>query len=233
MKALGCDLLKIILERMAPKLLIMTGLTKVYESALLQCLKYLPPSTPTEESSKILRAAYPAIRQLSKTAFPTDQQSKERGEMLHHTVSDGLALGFTYASENIEISTFLLEEMTLIVKDLGLMSIQDLKVLMQIITQTLSAPFATTAPQRLSAAAKALRTLIVCAWPRIHEYKGEIVWAVCVCEDRIRGEENQADLIPAQKSLQDVCDLLVVATGIDENELEHLRKTLRPESRKV
>lgn len=75
-KALGCELLTLLLHATPPPLLVRTGLGEVMEEAVMPCTAYLPTLTPEEQSYALLGAAYTALFALGDVRYPSQRQEQ-------------------------------------------------------------------------------------------------------------------------------------------------------------
>jgi tRNA nucleotidyltransferase (CCA-adding enzyme) len=197
-KAQGCELLKLLLDKTPPILLKRTGLGEVFEEALMPCLGYLPTLTPEDQSARLLSAAYPALISLSKildSTSPTtsSQFTSPRIKLLDTLIRKGILMTFTYCLEHAKITTVTTKNLAVILHLLGLECIKHLSFVLPMLSSILTHPFVTASPSLLLESVKALQTLVLNAWPRIHVYKTEVLKCVVVPWIRIQQEEGGGD----------------------------------------
>ena len=127
-KAKGCNFLAIFLEKCPSLLLERTGLGEVFENAVTPCLLYLPSLTMESESLEMLKAAYPALISLTLVRFPGGKHQAAKIKALDRILRNGVLKGYAHAGEHVEIGKFLVNEMMVLVKELGANSVKHLKV---------------------------------------------------------------------------------------------------------
>jgi tRNA nucleotidyltransferase (CCA-adding enzyme) len=127
-KAKGCELLAILLAATPPALLARTGLGEVFYDAMMPCLSYLPSLTPQDQSLHLLGETYPALIALSRVRYPSDDNRKERMEMLDQVLRKGVLKGHFHCSDNVRITEFLVNQLRLLINEMGIWSVKHLKV---------------------------------------------------------------------------------------------------------
>ena len=127
-KVKGCNLLAMFLQRCPSLLLERTGLGEIFENAVLPCLLSLPSLTEEAESLEMLKAAYPALMSLALLRFPGGEYQAAKVKALDKILRDGVLKGYAQAGEHVRIGTLLVNEMTILVKELDIESVKHLKV---------------------------------------------------------------------------------------------------------
>lgn len=197
-KSLGASLLTQILAATPPSLLQRTGLGEVFEQALIPCLTYLPPLTPTEECVKLLDAAYPALLQLANVRYPLDAagaattkipsgllpSSRLRNKALDTLIHQGIFHSYTHASQYPGLLLCLCTHLSSILDTMGLESVKHLNSLIPMLNEVLNNRTLANAPEHqdvLIAAAQAMQSVLRNAWPRINIRRLEVVKGVIGC----------------------------------------------------
>ena len=218
-KTVGCQLASLLLQRTPPSLLTRTGLSEVFEEALMPCLGYLPSLTPEIESAALLSAAYPALISLSramqdpKRANPQDRASLSMQiKLLDTMVRKGVLAGFSHCGENVKITTVLLQNLSLITQELGVETVKHLKHILPMLSDVLGNALGFTHPSTLLAASKSLQCVITSAWPRMAFNKGEVLKGLSLCWIHMSGEHNH-DLGKVRKELKKTVFMLKDAIG--------------------
>ena len=116
------------LQQCPSLLLERTGLGDIFENAVLPCLMSLPSLIEEAESLQMLKAAYPALISLARVRFHDDKHQAARIKALDVVLRIGILKGYAYAGEHVKIAELLVNEMTVIVKELGVESVKHLKV---------------------------------------------------------------------------------------------------------
>lgn len=127
-KIKGCNLLAIFLQRCPSLLLERTGLGEIFENTVTPCLLSLPSLTEETESLEMLKVAYPALRSLALVRFPDGQRQAAKVKALDKILRDGVLKGYAQAGEHVRIGTLLVNEVTVLVRELGIESVKHLKV---------------------------------------------------------------------------------------------------------
>lgn len=127
-KAKGCELLILLLRNTTPALLTRTGLGDVFQDAVMPCLLSLPSLTPTEESIKLLSQAYPALIALGRVRFASEADHRAKIQFLDNIMRRGILSGYAHCNENVHIGRLLVDEMGLVVEEMGISSTKHLKV---------------------------------------------------------------------------------------------------------
>lgn len=198
-----------------------TNLSSVFEDAITPCLLSLPTITPEDESLQLLGAAYPALLSVLKTRYAQDNPhpsvrtstTKSQSHEDDHTaylrsVTQILRISiipsFHHISSNTptasssipsfpypRLSTFLLEELTIILDELRIHTTKYLQDIIPLLHSTLTNPFGTAYLPLLLAATSATRSVILNAHPRIWRWRGELLSGMCHCWLHVLDEEKQ------------------------------------------
>ena len=100
----------------------------MFENAVIPCLMSLPSLTEEAESLETLKAAYPALISLALVRFPDKKHQAAKVKALDKILRDGVLKGYAQAGEHVRIGKVLINEMAVIVKELGIESVKHLKV---------------------------------------------------------------------------------------------------------
>lgn len=229
-KARGCDLLTTLLAATPPTLLQRTGLGEVFEEALVPCLSYLPTLTPEAESIVILNAAFPALVALAMVRHPvapTDKLGAEsvtkRAKALDKLLRQGVLRGFAFAGEHVRIAEVLVAQLAVIVEELGVESVKHLKDVLPLLSNVLGEPFGLAYLPLVVRAVRALRAVVLGAWPRIGKWRAEVVRGVAVCwirvveeeQEKVEGERGK-EFVEVKGELRKVVEVLRAAVAKDE-----------------
>ncbi|OKL57808.1 hypothetical protein UA08_06966 [Talaromyces atroroseus] len=181
-----------------------TNLSSVFDDALTPCLLSLPSITPEEEALQLLGSAYPALlltlqaryhvsrtqkNSDDKTAYITRLITLLRDSVIssfHHISSyspaSAIEGGSSLASfPYLRLSTFLLEQLRILVKEIGIHTTKYLQEIIPVLYTTLTNPFGTASVPLLLAGVAAAQAVILNAYPRIWRYRGDFLAAVCQC----------------------------------------------------
>lgn len=247
MKARGCIMLKLLLDRTPPYLLARTGIGDVIEEAVMPCLSYLPTLTPEDESIALLSAAYPTLIALSKVRYldnppkPKTQRKphgptsgdrfrstpkEKQFHFLDTLVRQGILSGFAHASDHVRVAETLFIYLIPLIDELGIEFVKHLKHVLPLITNVLSNPFGPAYPPLLIAAAKALQTLMLNCWPRMSFWRGEVLKGITLCWLRIAAEnQSSRQLATVKEELRKTVQILAAAVKPEVDiggELRHL-----------
>ena len=168
-KIQGCAMLEKLLRVAPPTLIAKTGLGQVFEEALMPCLGYLPTLTPEEEAIPLLSAVYPALVALSKSAYNPIQNSRikpedlkeQRISFLDTIIRRGILAAYSHCPERVKIVEVLLQNLVVLLDELGIESVKHLKYLFIMLNEILSDSFSTAYPPILLSSVKAMQAVIL------------------------------------------------------------------------
>ena len=209
-RAKGCNMLKSLLRDCPPALLKRTGLGPIFEESLYTSVSYLPSLTPEADSVVILDAALPALLELATVSHPRPSQDEHDPAMqktLDAILRKGILQPYSHAGEHVRIAEVLLLHLPTILSALGIDSVKHLNTLIPMLSAVLSHPLSLGYPPLLLQAAIALQSVIANAWPRIDQWRGEIVKGLSVCWIRLEEEGGDID----SKALDSICSELKTA----------------------
>ena len=132
-KVKGCKSLAIFLQKCPSILLDRTGLGEIFENAVMPCLLSLPSLTEETESLQMLAVAYPTLISLALARFPGVKHQTAKIRALDQILRNGVLKGYGHAGEHVRIGKLLIDEMTVLVKELGVESTKHLKVLSELL----------------------------------------------------------------------------------------------------
>lgn len=231
-KVKGCNFLAIFLQRCPSILLERTGLGEIFENAVMPCLLSLPSLTEEAESLQMLKATYPSLISLALVRFPGEKHQAARIKALDKILRNGTLRGYAYAGEHVKIAELLVNELTVLVKELGVESVKHLKHILPLLTGILAAPFATAYPPLLQASVKAVQTIIIADWPRIAHHRGEILKCVTICWCRIGDEEAQSqELNEVREGIKQAVQLLTCVVTRDVKVAEEYQTLINSDGR--
>jgi Tti2 family len=194
----------------------------VFDDALTPCLLSLPSITPEDEALQLLGSAYPALLltlqaryhvghdpkpgQLSsqksddKEAYTTRLITLLRDSVIssfHHvssyspasTTEESSLASFPY----LRLSTFLLEQLRILIKEIGIHTTKYLQEIIPVLYATLTNPFGTACVPLLLAGVATAQAVILNAYPRIWRYRGDFLAAICQCWINVSQDELGAD----------------------------------------
>ncbi|KOS20642.1 hypothetical protein ESCO_006799 [Escovopsis weberi] len=159
----GLQIMQLFLQACPSEIIRSIGIGNVFRDTVFPTLLFLPTLTPEEESVRLLRPAYSVLIRLAELEPPFPNQQKQ--QLLDKLIRDGVAAGYTHASQHIRIVQVLMESLEAIVKCMGVYAVKHLQIISSILTD----PFAVLHPPTVITAAKALNTIIINCWPRSSE----------------------------------------------------------------
>lgn len=214
-KAIGAESLTHILKLSPPGLLERTGLGDLFETALVACLNHLPSLTPEQDSVQLLEKVYPALLALGEARWPRPSPSSTyplpRLALLDSVLRKGVLHSYDHAKTSPLVVTLLLEQLAAILREMGFHSIKHLPFVIPVLTQVL------TSGSNELIAARALQALMRSAWPRVPEWKGEILKGLVlswICNESSHSTDASAlrtELRTTARMLQSVIE----TAGID------------------
>ncbi|KAF8243493.1 hypothetical protein K440DRAFT_637271 [Wilcoxina mikolae CBS 423.85] len=189
-----------------------TGLAPVFWDAVLPCLSYLPPLTPTPESVPLLKAAYTCLLPLARAR---ETNLRKRSALLDILVREGFLRGLAFADEHVLVIVVMVSALSQIVEEMGVWAVRHLKSVVPALAEILANPFGDTFPPLLVEAAKTLKVVVRTCWPRMREYVAEVMRGVAMCWGRIYDEEEDKELEGLRGNLREVVEVL---RAVVENE---------------
>jgi len=173
----------------------------VFEDALMPFLNYMPPVTEEEESVELLESVVPTLMTLLQVRYPQDSASntsltsaerdRRRKRSLDTIVRKGIIYGLTHCAQYPRLIASLSRQLTGLFNELGIESVKHLKYIVPLLTDLLSRPLAHTDPRMLTSVVKALQGVILNAWPRMTEYRGEALKGLTLCWLGLDGESDE------------------------------------------
>ena len=127
-KVRGCELLTLFLRKCSSILLQRTGLGDVFESTLIQYLLYLPAIVTEKECLQILSAVYPTLITLTNSRYSDNNTREMRLKFLDKMMREGIFKGYTHAGEKVRVAEILLQQMVMLVEEMGIWCAKHLKV---------------------------------------------------------------------------------------------------------
>lgn len=188
-KVLGAEFVGELLRVVEPELLERTGLGEVFEEALMGCLGYLPPTSPEDEATRLLEKVFPALIALGRVRFPTkgskkmdaEESRRQRTKFLDKVLRDGIIYGISHCSNHPKILILLFEQLAVFLDELGIDAVKHIQYILPLLTETLSHPLGKGSLMMLQRATEAMQALIRNCWPRMGEYRGEVLKGVACC----------------------------------------------------
>ena len=196
-KSRGCNMLTQLLQATSPAFLHKTGLGQVFQDAITPCLSYLPTLTPEGESVQMLNAAYPAIIQLANVRYPRAAQQQwtvtmaARERALTHILHHHLIRSFAHVEpqDYPTLTSALLQRMSSVVNEIGIGITAQLPHILPVIVAILSCSEGLYLPELHCEAVSCLQNIIAHAWPRIWQWRVDVMKGVCIAWQRL----SQAD----------------------------------------
>ncbi|KAL8953382.1 MAG: hypothetical protein Q9222_000759 [Ikaeria aurantiellina] len=226
-KVKGCEMLRILLEKVPLKLLARSGLGEVFQETLMPYLMYLPSLTPVDESVVLLDAVYDAL--IALTMVQHASNAALRTKALGAVFRNGILKGYAHAGENVRIAELLMRKAADLVCAMKIHCVKHLKDLLPLIAANLTAPFATAHPPLLEATLETLRVVIVNGWPRLAFHPGVILEGLIICYSRIDDEDKPtAALVEIQTTIKEILSVVMQLLNDDDiarSEVQALRES--------
>jgi hypothetical protein len=225
-KTIGVKYVHELLKVTPPALLTKTGLGEVFEDALMPCLTFLPDITPEQESIPLLDAVYPTLLILAAVRYPqfppavskysSSDLARRRVKFLDTIIRKGVIYGYTYCSNYPRVTSALFKHLIPILNALGIESVKHLQYLLPILTETLSHPLAEAQVETLVSATRALQAVVLNGWPRMVEYRGEVLKGLTFAWVNVHALED-AEVETLRKEMKEAVKMLryAVAEKVD------------------
>ncbi|PSS02219.1 hypothetical protein BD289DRAFT_254770 [Coniella lustricola] len=234
-RAPGLAILCAFLLKFPSNILRDTGLTSVFEDAILPTLHFLPSLTPEEESIQLLDPAYTALLTLAKKTDAKASSGQYAGtrttksQLLDKILRDGIFSAYFHAKEHIRIVKVLCLHMSNIIHEMGIHAVKHLKDLIPMHSEIMTNPFAPLAPDTLRAALESLHAILTNCWPRLSTpaYQDELIKMLVVCFINIE-EESKDDLVDIKKSIIKTAAIFMTASKTADKGGDNLNAKVKP-----
>jgi Tti2 family len=186
----------------------------------------LRPATQTPIATEQMKVnSTPISKNQPFTKISLDTKEKDAHQsLLDLILRHGILASYAHAADYVYITTFLLQETSLIVSMMRIYSSKYLQVLLPLLRNVLTNPFGTAHMPLLMSALECLESLMKTCWPRVREKW----WAEClraivgcwvqICDDEIdtipRDDKAHA-LSGVKRKLRETCGLLAHIVGED------------------
>ncbi|KAI9492788.1 hypothetical protein BDB00DRAFT_826436 [Zychaea mexicana] len=175
------------------------GVDNVLIDTLFKCLTYLSD----DSHHPLLRAAYPCLMDLICKTKPA--RSKERAQLFEKIMVNGILLGLKLGNYTVTLREILLEQLSRVYLELGVLGVQYLKVTIAALCDALTVP----AVQLNRVALKSLQTLIHVCWPRIPGCHGIIIKGLATSWKYYYSDGNSSGKNSAtNQQEQEMCNLI-------------------------
>lgn len=214
-KQKGCEIIQTLMEQTDRTFFKSTGLVQVMWDALTPCLSYLPPGTPDGESILLVGKCIDALI----VAAQVDSSSNNNNnvyEKLDELIREGIVRGMNLAGEKVTVALMLLVKLEKIINILQMRTIRHLGALVTILVHVLADPFGNAFEPLLNQACSVMILLLKYCWPRMEEYKFEILNGLIKAWRNL----SEKNTITKEKIIM-VLKLLNDCTNIDINELKN------------
>ncbi|KAM0717596.1 hypothetical protein Q7P37_007448 [Cladosporium fusiforme] len=240
-KRLGAELLHSLLRATSPQLLSRTGLGPVFEEALMPCLTYLPSLTPEPDSVAILSTAYPALFTLTKSRFPfpspdktEDTHRRDRVKALDNILRKGILHAYAHSGQYPGVTRVLFTNLVPLLNDLGIDSVKHLQFILPMLAESLTQAAKTKQSDLLLASLRALQAVILNGWPRMPEYRVEMLKALTVSWLILQeAAGNQPGLKDVEAAMVETVRVLAAALGKDGGFVEECGQLIEADQRLV
>lgn len=223
-KQQGVELLRQVLIVTPPDLLARTGLGSVFADALMPCLTYLPELTPEPESITLLNKVFPTLLVLSTVHFELNAlepspSRKARIKYLDNVLRKGILYPYSQTnSAHLRITTVLFNHLVPLLNALGIETVRHLKYVLPILTETLTHRLATAYLPMLTSAVRAMQAVILNAWPRMKEHRGEVLKGLTICWVNLHDMDDES-VAMTKKEMKDAFQMLRLAIGSEDSEI--------------
>ncbi|PBP16828.1 hypothetical protein BUE80_DR012439 [Diplocarpon rosae] len=249
----GLKLTAVFLPKLTPSLLSQTGLSSVFEDAILPTLMHLPSTTPLPDSLRIVTAGYEALWALygvmfdhhsssetepgSKVAEKNPNEKRQKGEVqrlrfLDTVLRKGILSAAFHASNHPAIITLLIAQLRVVVQKQGIHAVKHLKDIIPLLSSVLTDPFGNARMDGLLEALKTLRVVVLCCWVRVggEEWRQSCVGMLVLCwkavEEGAQGTRGEQMAGKVKEEIRVVGRLLVKA--VQQLEVTDFKMELRP-----
>jgi hypothetical protein len=201
-KAKGCHMLGLLLETLrAPNpsssktqssttFLHRTGYHNIFADALFPLFTYIPSLTPEPESVIVFKQALPTITSLALVCPTNESQTLFLDKILHQGVLSPLTHFPTPASYPA-LATVILSHMPVLVTHMRIEIVKHLPHLLPLLSNILQDPFALSHTPLVLETLRAVQSVLMNAWPRIHQHRGTVMMGLCLLWERCAQEGSE------------------------------------------
>ncbi|KAK6586912.1 hypothetical protein PZA11_000202 [Diplocarpon coronariae] len=249
----GLHLTALFLPKLTASLLLQTGLSSVFEDAILPTLMLLPSTTSLPDSLRIVGAGYEALWALYGVRFDQDstvdlesrskikeksqnekrrESEVQRFQFLDMVLRKGIMSAAFHASNHPSIITLLIVQLRIVVQKQGVHAVKHLKEIIPLLSSVLTDPFGYARIEGLLEAMKTLRVVVLCCWVRVggEEWRESCVRMLVLCWKAVEegGQEAREEHTVAKlkDEIRVVGRLLVKA--VQQLEVEDFKMELGP-----
>lgn len=239
-KRLGAELLHSLLLATPPSLLSRTGLGSVFEEALMPCLTYLPSLTPEPDSVAILSTAYPALLTLTRSRFPSPPQNsttedihrRDRVKALDSILRKGMLHSYAHSGQYPDVTRILFINLVPLLNELAIDSVKHLQHILPMLSESLTQAAKTKQSNLLLASLQALQAVIFNAWPRMPEYRVEVMRALTVSWLILdEGARDGSDVEAVKAAMVETVEVFAAALGKKQEFLDECGQLIEADQR--
>jgi tRNA nucleotidyltransferase (CCA-adding enzyme) len=245
-KAKGCHLLNLLLERLRqpptnvlpkPKVepttnqslssfLHRTGYHNVFADTLLSLFSYIPSLTPEPEAVVLFKELFPALTSLA-LLLPTERSKGDTNiRFLDKILREGILAPlahFPTPSTYPELTTIIMSHLQALLGHLGIEAVKHLPNVIPLLSTILQEPFILGHKPLALSTLKALKAVLLNAWPRVPSHRGAIVIGLCLCWGRCVEEQKsqgKLDIGAVEEQLRETVAMLdAVMQAVNEEGL--------------
>jgi hypothetical protein len=173
-----------------------TGYHNIFAEALLPMFTYIPSITPEAESVTLFKEVFPAVTSLAQLLPADTNKGDSRERFLDRNLREGVLsplAHFPTPSSYAELATLIMSYVPVLLGLMGIDTVKHLPDLVPLLSAVLQEPFALSHKPLLLAALKALQSVLLNAWPRLHAHRGTIMMGICLLWSRCLEEQKKAD----------------------------------------
>jgi len=222
-KAKGCHMLNLLLERLqsvgrvdssktavskhgSSNFLQRTGYDKIFADALLPMFTYIPSITPERESVSLFKEVLPAVTSLA-LLLPTDsKQGDNREQFFDKVVRQGIVsplAHFPTPSSYSELATLITSYVPVVLGHMRIDTVKHLAELVPLLSAILREPFALGHMRLLDSTLGAVQSVMVNAWPRLHNHRATMMMGLCMLwrtclEEQKKGSSQDVERVKTQ-----------------------------------
>jgi hypothetical protein len=209
-KAKGCEILQALVFKISPKFLAQTGLGPVLWEACVPILSFVPPGTSLEDTLLVFPKGVNCMLSIAEK----ETVSSTRNRLLDELLRDGILKSIAHSNQKVNLLVVLISLLEQIVVGMGTHSIAHLPSLVQVYASIMRDPFLDLAPQLALGACHALNLIMKYCWPRIQNYRYDILLSSIVAWKRL-GESDSPTAKDAKVSIRATISMLGDIVGRD------------------
>ncbi|KAE8828583.1 hypothetical protein CFE70_007860 [Pyrenophora teres f. teres 0-1] len=209
-----------------------TGYHNIFADALLPLFTYIPSITPEQESATLFKEVLVAVTLLA-LLLPVDANNGDnREQFLDKILGQGILsplAHFPTPSSYPELATLIVCHVPVVQGHMGIDTVKHLPDVVPLLSAMLQEPFALSHVPLVDGTLCALQSVMLNAWPRVHNYRANIMMGLCVLWKTCVEEQNKAGGQDVERVKMQVKDTVAMLDAVMQAKEDGLVDTWKQE----